>query len=208
MLARSGPLPTRGDWAYEVKWDGFRAIVSTEDAPLRVRSRRGWDMTLLVPKLSALPVSGAFEGELVALGEDGSPDFPLLCERMLMRRSGIHVTYVVFDVLSLDGEDLTRTPYSERRTTRSSQPQRRLLADSRNVRRLPKRSTTPETFDDGNALFDAVCAHELEGVVAKRRSSRYLPGERGWVKIKNRSYWRYQLERESTINKRRVKQFI
>ena len=51
MLARSGRIPTRGDWVYEVKWDGFRAIVSTEREPLRVRSRRGWDMTPLLPKL-------------------------------------------------------------------------------------------------------------------------------------------------------------
>jgi hypothetical protein len=92
MVARSGPIPTRGDWSFEVKWDGCRAIVSTEAAPLRVRSRRGWDMTPLVPELSALPVTGTFDGELVAFGDDGTPDFPLLCERMLMRRPGISVT--------------------------------------------------------------------------------------------------------------------
>jgi hypothetical protein len=51
-------------------------------------------------------------------------------------------------------------------------------------------------FDDGEALFEAICAHGLEGVVAKRRSSRYQPGERGWVKIKNRNYCRYEMERE------------
>jgi bifunctional non-homologous end joining protein LigD len=78
MLARSGPIPSRGDWAFEVKWDGFRAVVSTEGAPLRVRSRRGWDMTDLLPELSALPVAATFDGELVAFGDDGAPDFPLL----------------------------------------------------------------------------------------------------------------------------------
>jgi bifunctional non-homologous end joining protein LigD len=114
MLARSGLLPTRGDWAYEVKWDGFRAIVSTEGR-LRVRSRRGWDMTGLVPELAALPVFATLDGELCAFGPDGSPDFPLVCERMLMRRTGIRVTYMVFDLLSLDGQDLTAAPYSERR---------------------------------------------------------------------------------------------
>jgi hypothetical protein len=51
MLARSGPISRCGDWAFEVKWDGYRAIVSTEGAPLRVRSRRGWKMTDLVPEL-------------------------------------------------------------------------------------------------------------------------------------------------------------
>jgi bifunctional non-homologous end joining protein LigD len=102
MLARSGPIPTRGDWSFEVKWDGFRAIVSTEGTPLRVRSRRGWDMTPLLPELSALPVAATLDGELVAFGPDGAPDFPLLCERMLMRRPGIAVTYMVFDLLSID----------------------------------------------------------------------------------------------------------
>jgi len=50
---------------------------------------------------------------------------------------------------------------------------------------------TPELSDDGATLWNAVCEHELEGVVAKRRSGRYLPGERGWIKTKNRDYWRY-----------------
>jgi bifunctional non-homologous end joining protein LigD len=114
MLARSGSTPTRGDWAYEVKWDGFRAIVST-DGRYVVRSRRGWDMADLVPELAALPVFATLDGELCAFGPDGSPDFPLICERVLMRRSGIRVTYMVFDLLRLDGEDLTHAPYSERR---------------------------------------------------------------------------------------------
>jgi bifunctional non-homologous end joining protein LigD len=82
MLARSGSIPTRGDWAFEVKWDGFRAIVSTESR-FRVRSRRGWDMTDLVPELAALPAFATLDRELCAFGPDGSPDFPLICERML-----------------------------------------------------------------------------------------------------------------------------
>jgi bifunctional non-homologous end joining protein LigD len=196
MLARSGPIPTRGDWSYEVKWDGFRAIVSTEGVPLRVRSRRGWDMTPLVPELSALPVAATFDGELVAVGADGAPDFPLLCERMLMRRPGIAVTYIIFDLLSIDGEDLTRAPYSERRTQ----------LEALNLNGVHWQ--TPETFEDGEALFEAVCGHELEGVVAKRRTSQYRAAERGWVKIKNREYWRWQMEHESATNKPRVKQFI
>jgi bifunctional non-homologous end joining protein LigD len=79
MLARSGRLPTSGDYAFEVKWDGFRAIVSTE-GPLRVRSRRGWDMTPHLAFLNDLPVRAVLDGELVALDSDGRPDFPLICE--------------------------------------------------------------------------------------------------------------------------------
>jgi ATP-dependent DNA ligase len=65
-----------------------------------------------------------------------------------------------------------------------------------------------EAFDDGAALFEAVCERELEGVVAKRRSGRYRPGERGWVKIKNRNYWRHELDRETALNMNRVRQFV
>jgi ATP-dependent DNA ligase len=57
-------------------------------------------------------------------------------------------------------------------------------------------------------LFEAACAHELEGTAAEPRSSRYRPGERSWVKIKNRNYWRWEMEHESAINKPRVKQFV
>jgi bifunctional non-homologous end joining protein LigD len=196
MLARSGPIPTRDDWSYEVKWDGFRAIVSTEGAPLRARSRRGWDMTPLLPELSALPVAATFDGELVAFGPDGAPDFPLSCERMLMRRPGIAVTYMVFDVLSIECEDLTRAPYSQRRAHLES-----LDLNGPYWR-------TPEVFADGHALFEAVCERELEGVVAKRIDSPYRPGARGWIKIKNRDYWRYETEGESAINVRRERMFV
>lgn len=195
MLARSGPLPTRGDYAFEVKWDGFRAIVSTEDG-LRVRSRRGWDMTEHVGFLAELPVRAVLDGELVALDEDGKPDFPLVCERVLMRRRTIPLTLMVFDVLCLDGEDVSGQPYIERRRILEG-----LGLDGPYWR-------TPDVFDDGQALWDAVCEHELEGVVAKRRTSRYAAGERGWIKTKNRDYWRYEMERESAINQRRERQFV
>jgi bifunctional non-homologous end joining protein LigD len=74
MLARSGTLPTRGDRAYEVKWDGFRAIVSTEDG-LRVRSRRGWNMTDLVPELDALPVFATLDGDLCVVADERELDY-------------------------------------------------------------------------------------------------------------------------------------
>jgi hypothetical protein len=67
---------------------------------------------------------------------------------------------------------------------------------------------TPQAFDDDEALWNAVCAHELEGLVAKPRRSRYVPGERGWIKTKNRDYWRYAVEREGALKHRRVRQFV
>jgi bifunctional non-homologous end joining protein LigD len=195
MLARSGPIPTRGDWAFEVKWDGFRAIVSTEGA-LRVRSRRGWNMTELVPELSGIPVSGTFDGELVAFSPDGAHDFPLVCERMLMRRQSVAIKFVIFDLLSLEGRSTMQLTYSECRT------------ELEGLGLNDVYWMTPEAFDDGDALFEAICEHELEGIVAKRRSAPYRAGERAWVKTKNRNYWRYELEREGAIKSRRQRQFV
>ena len=65
-----------------------------------------------------------------------------------------------------------------------------------------------DVFTDGHALFDAVCEWEMEGVVAKRLHERYRPGERAWVKTKNREYWRYEMEREGALKGARPRQFV
>jgi bifunctional non-homologous end joining protein LigD len=195
MLARSGRLPTSGDYAYELKWDGFRAIVSTE-GPLRVRSRRGWDMTPHVGFLAELPVRAVLDGELVALDDEAKPDFPQLCECVLMRRTTVPLKFIAFDVLSVDGRNVTRLAYSKRRAILED-----LSLNSRHWR-------TPESFDDSASVWEAVCEHELEGVVAKRRSGRYVSGERAWIKTKNRAYWRYEMEREGAFKIRRERQFV
>jgi bifunctional non-homologous end joining protein LigD len=126
-------------------------------------------------------------GELVALDADGKPDFPRICECVLNRHDTIALTFMVFDVLSVERRSVMSLAYSERRR----------ILEEMNLDGAHWR--TPMTFDDGAALWEAVCEHELEGVVAKRRSSRYLPGERGWIKTKNRDYWRYELEREGAL---------
>jgi bifunctional non-homologous end joining protein LigD len=195
MLARSGRLPTSGDYAYELKWDGFRAIVSNE-GELRVRSRRGWDMTPHVGFLAHLPVRAVLDGELVALDLHGKPDFPQLCECVLMRRTSAPLTFIAFDVLTIEGKNVMGLPYTKRRG----------ILDSLGLNDHYWR--TPEACDDGAALWEAVCEHELEGVVAKRRSGRYLPGDRGWIKTKNRDYWRYEMEREGAFKARRERQFV
>ena len=89
------------------------------------------------------------------------------------------------------GESLTSRPYGERRRILEE-----MGLDGAQWR-------TPETFDDGAALWHAIREHDLEGVVAKKRTSCYRPGERGWVKVKNRAYWRWELEqREGAIRAR------
>jgi ATP-dependent DNA ligase len=169
---------------FEPKLDGFRCMVCTHDG-FRARSRRGWDMTPLLPELSgALPAGLQLDAEIVALDASGRPDFHLLGSRMLHRRPGIPVTLFVFDVLAVDGHATTMNSYAERRA----------LREQLNLEHGPVRLVA--TFEDGEALFDAVCARGLEGVVAKRLADPYLPGERLWVKTKNRANARFAEERE------------
>src|SRR5436190_22085847 len=184
MLARSDAIPRARGWTFEPKLDGFRCLVCTHEG-FRARSRRGWDMTPLLPELAhALPADVQLDGELVALADDGRPDFHRLSRRMLHRDTTIAVVYFTFDVLAVEGLATTALPYSERRALLEELdlegPRVRLVA----------------TFEDGAALFAAVCARGLEGVVAKRERDPYRPGERGWVKTKNRATARFAEERE------------
>jgi bifunctional non-homologous end joining protein LigD len=182
MLARSGVIPT-GDYAFEVKWDGFRALVS-RNGDFQVRSRRGWNMTALLPELADLPAEAILDGEIVAFA-DGRPRFPLVCDRLLHRDKSIPLTYVIFDLRALDGEPTMSLSYRERRE----------LLGALSLGNGPW--FIAETFDDGEALFEAVCDQGMEGIVAKRRSQRYRPGDRAWIKTKNKAYWRYGEELES-----------
>lgn len=109
---------------------------------------------------------------------------------MLHRHVDAPVTFVIFDVLRVRGRDLTRRPYGDRR---------RILGT---LGLAGPHWWVPEAFDDGGAIWDAVCEQELEGVVAKRVDEPYRSGERTWVKVKNRSYWRYELEREGALRRR------
>jgi bifunctional non-homologous end joining protein LigD len=181
MLLRSARLPTSADYAFEPKWDGFRCLAS-RNGRLRAVSRRGWDMTPLLPELAGLPDGLAVDGELVAFGDDGLPSFPRLCDRMLHGKHRMEVILIVFDVLAIDGQSVHRRPYSERR---------QLLED---LALDGDYWSTTFSHTDGEALWEKVCRLGLEGVVAKKRSGYFLPGRRGWIKTKNRDYWRYPLE--------------
>jgi bifunctional non-homologous end joining protein LigD len=119
---------------------------------------------------------------LIAFGVDGLPRFPRLCERMLAGHRQVPVMFVCFDLLAEHGEPLWHLSYRERR--------RRLEALAFNG---PHWTTTVAT-DDCETLWQWVCARGLEGVGAERVADRYGPGERRWLKIKNRREWRYPLE--------------
>jgi bifunctional non-homologous end joining protein LigD len=109
MLARPSELPHGSGYAFDVKWDGFRALVSTVGG-LTVPRRRGWDMTHAVAELERLPEGLVLDGELIALGDDGLPSFPRISERVLHGRNGIPISYVIFDVLVCDAVASWRAP--------------------------------------------------------------------------------------------------
>lgn len=140
-------------------------------------------MAPLLPELErALPADVQLDGELVAFDAEGHPDFHLLGRRMLHGHEGIPVTYMAFDVLAFDGEPTTKEPYRERRR----------LLDALTLA-APQAAALP-TFPEGEALFAAVCERGLEGVVSKRERDPYRPGERLWVKTKNRAAPRFAEE--------------
>jgi bifunctional non-homologous end joining protein LigD len=190
MLARTGPLPREdGRWAYEIKWDGVRAIGYAQGGRLRLESRNGRDITPRYPELRELGRAlgareAVLDGEVVAFGEDGRPSFQRLQRRMhLTSESQVRrlsqtepVAYVIFDLLYLDGRVLMPLGYDERRAR---------LAELELAG--PAWQAPVHHVGDGAALLEASRAQGLEGIVAKRRDCPYTPGRRSprWVKVKN-----------------------
>jgi bifunctional non-homologous end joining protein LigD len=183
MLATKGDHVPGAGWTHEVKWDGMRVLVDRKATGLRIYSRNENDVTVSFPELHEMAgVADDFllDGEVVALGE-GVPSFGALADRMHVRDATRArrlaeknpVTLIAFDLLRLDGEDLTALPLSERRE--------RLLSLG-----LDDVSwQVPPTYDDGQMLLAAAEQQGLEGIVSKRLSSTYRPGLRSkdWLKF-------------------------
>lgn len=185
MLAVPGRLPTGAGWAFEFKWDGLRAIALVAGGQVHLFSRSGHDISAAYPELAGLGAvarHAVLDGEIVLLDEAGAPSFAALGARMRARdaahaaklAAGRPVTYMIFDLLALDGVDWTGRRYAQRRAALAA-----LVPDS-------ERWLVPPHFTDGPATYAAAAEHNLEGVVAKRLDSPYRPGQRSttWVKIK------------------------
>jgi bifunctional non-homologous end joining protein LigD len=190
MMARLSKLPyNEEDFGYEIKWDGVRAIAFAEGGSLRLQSRNLLDNTRQYTELQ--PLAGALkshtailDGEIVALNEQGIPSFELLQNRMgqtalsatRLLSARYPVTYMIFDLLYLDDRSLMHLPYVERRKQLDL-----LKLDG------PAWHTPPYHAGDGKALLEASRAQKLEGIIAKKLSSIYEPGQRSgaWLKIKN-----------------------
>jgi len=165
------------DHIFELKWDGIRALASMDRGRLRVSDRGGGDLLPLVPELSELPVpEGALlDGEIVVCDSRGRPSYHLLTGRLGPKaaKRGRGPVFVAFDLLYEDHRPLLSRPLEERR--------RRLTALGLRSRLI----AVPEHLaEDGEPFLDVVAEYGLEGSVAKRRNSRYIPGTRtaDWLK--------------------------
>ena len=175
MLATSAPeLPIGDQWSYEVKLDGYRTLAAKEGNRVKLLSRNLKDATKRYPtvvrEVERLSVDAVLlDGEVVAIDEEGRPSF-----QALHHQAAHAVVYYAFDLLHLDGRDLTTTPLEERRELLA-----KVLKKSRLLRSEPLPGTAAQ-------IERAVRELRLEGVVAKRRDSRYEPGKRSrsWVKVK------------------------
>ena len=188
MLAKSGDLPIREEnWIYEYKWDGVRAIVYYNTKDIKVFSRNLNDVSFRYPELNELKDAlgnnlVVLDGEIVALDEHGAPNFKELQRRMHLSPSRVDlikdevpVQFFIFDILYLNGEELTNKPLNERKKILKG-----LKISTESCR------ITPFVKGSGFDIYKSAREHNLEGIVVKKKDGRYYPGKRSddWIKVK------------------------
>jgi DNA ligase D-like protein (predicted ligase) len=179
LLLRTDRLPEGEAWAYEIKWDGYRAIAFKTGGTVHLRSRNDNDFTskypAIVDGLAGLPADTVIDGEVVAFDAEGRPSFNVL--QNLGTRPDTPLAFFVFDVMLLNGRDVTGEPLSARRKLLETKVLPKLRAPVRYM---------PPLGEPLDVLIHAVKTHGFEGLTGKRRDSRYEPGERSgaWLKMR------------------------
>jgi ATP-dependent DNA ligase len=188
--SRGTAVPDRPDWIHEVKHDGFRLIVARDNKRVKLYTRNGRDWTArypLIVEAARRMRSRRFvlDGEAVLLDLRGISDF----NSLMSRYHDDEVQLYAFDILALEGDDLRKLPLHLRKANLQ-----RLLA-----RRADGIHLAPfEQGEIGTDLFRAACDMMLEGLVSKRRDSRYRAGtSKDWVKVKNKAHPAMQRGKES-----------
>jgi bifunctional non-homologous end joining protein LigD len=178
LLLRTDALPSGGQWVYELKLDGYRAIAFKRNGAVHLRSRNDHDFNARYPAvvkaLATLPDNTVVDGEIVAFDQEGRPSFNVLQN---YGSSAAAVVYYVFDVMVLAGEDVRREPLERRRA----------LLETKVLQRLPEPVRYSAPLDaELPVLIQSVKAHGFEGLVAKRNGSLYEPGLRtgAWMKMR------------------------
>lgn len=184
LCAPSDEIP-KGDWSYEIKWDGVRCIAQVDElGRVRLFTRHHHSITTKYPHVARygedrLPINNAIiDGELVAFDSDGRPDF-----RMAIQNDA-DVVFIAFDLLRMCGANIMHLPYRDRRAMLE-----KVVPTRYNSSVTPSGKTGAwvhsPTFADGDALHAATESLGLEGIVAKRNDQPYRCGKRSWVKIKH-----------------------
>ncbi|MEX2232066.1 MAG: non-homologous end-joining DNA ligase [Cyclobacteriaceae bacterium] len=190
MLSENKDKPPKGnDYIFEIKWDGIRALISFEEGKTRIQTRNQNDVTSKFPELldgekAFRATNAVFDAEIVSLDGSGRPVFKKVINRLMssgeaniqkLSKTAPCFCYI-FDCLYLDGRSLINESLTKRKEW---------LKDA-------VRADTPfrvsESVEDGDSLFEAARDHGLEGIMAKKRDSKYTPGKRSdcWFKIKIR----------------------
>ena len=176
MAVSAATLPAGADWSYEVKWDGYRAQAVKNGTAVSLASRNLKNITRQFPDVvraaaQVRATSAVIDGEIVALDADGRPSFQALHHA---DTAGLSIVYYAFDLLHLNGRDLTRAPLDQRRAAL------RQVVEGSGVLLSDPLPGTP------GQIADAVRGLGLEGVVAKRRHSTYAAGRRSdaWLKVR------------------------
>lgn len=193
MLLEESSRPFDDDaWAYDPKFDGFRALVQVDRNRVEIRSRQSVEMTRWFPEVAIVlerlgPARHVIDGEIIVPDADGfagDSEFKRLVKRAARRgyKPGDDlVAFVAFDILIQSGRSVMALPWHTRRNRLMKLFQKVQDDESRRITWV-----TGHVVGAGRALFDSVAARQLEGVVAKELNSPYLPGQRAaaWLKIK------------------------
>lgn len=191
MLAKPAAGIPAGSYAYEPKWDGFRALVFRDGDEVEILSRSGRSLNRYFPELleafwQGLPRRCVVDGEIILVSADGSRlDFDLLQQRIHPAGSRVAMlaeqtpaSFVAFDLLAMDDRNLTDVPFRARRAELES-----ALAAADGLLHLTRQTMDAETAQDWFEQFEGA---GLDGVVAKAQDGRYEPGKRAMVKVKHR----------------------
>jgi bifunctional non-homologous end joining protein LigD len=179
MLAHEIDKPfSNDDWIFEIKWDGYRAIAELEGNDVQLYSRNATSYNEkylpIVKELQKLNLHAVLDGEVVVLDEEGHADFNKL--QLYLENQSPNLVYYVFDILSINGDGITGLPLLDRKEVlREILPQNDIIRYSDHV------------VADGEGFFKVIEDANMEGIMAKKATSKYLPGVRtnDWLKIKH-----------------------